>query len=352
MSPDPEIEEVQAYAANVYSHLIGAATIACSDLANKLGFYAHLRDSGAMTAADLAEMAGTHSRLTRELLDQQASSGILSYNPDDDTYALSGAGAMVMAEQESPVWLAGGLGAVRAMYVGLDRVEAAFRGDGGISWGDHHPSLFEGTCEFFRSCYGYHLVQDFLPSLRGGEKRIAEGASVVDIGCGAGLSTLTMAAAYPNSSFIGLDFHAPSIDMARAAAKEQGLDNVTFQVESATNFKGSYDLICFFDCLHDMGDPVGIAQYAKSQLAKNGSIMLIEPFAHDTRVENHTGRGGASYGFSSFFCVPSSLSQEVGRGMGSQAGEPGMRAVFEAAGYGHFDRIAETQSNIVYEAFV
>ena len=144
MSPDPEIEEVQAYAANVYSHLIGAATIACSDLANKLGFYAHLRDSGAMTAADLAEMAGTHSRLTRELLDQQASSGILLYNPDDDTYALSGAGAMVMAEQESPVWLAGGLGAVRAMYVGLDRVEAAFRGDGGISWGDHHPSLFEG----------------------------------------------------------------------------------------------------------------------------------------------------------------------------------------------------------------
>ena len=351
MSSEIDMEEVQEYAGNILGHMVGAATVICSDLAHKLGLYGHLAGRGVMTAVEIAEAAGTNARLTRELLDQQASSGVLSYDADEDTYALSDAGAMVMAEQHSPAWLAGGLGAVRAMYVGLDQVEAAFRGDGGVPWGDHHPCLFDGTLEFFRPCYEDHLVQEFIPGLSGGETRIAEGAGVGDIGCGAGLSTLTMAAAYPNSSFVGIDFHGPSIEMARTAAAEQGLNNVTFEVESATEYQGAYDLICFFDCMHDMGDPVGIAQHAKSQLSDKGSVMLIEPFAFDTRAENHAGLGGAFYGFSSFFCTPCSLSQDVGRGMGAQAGEPGMSAVFEEAGYGQFGRISETPSNIVYEAF-
>ncbi|MEE3256818.1 MAG: class I SAM-dependent methyltransferase, partial [Actinomycetota bacterium] len=272
MSSEIDMEEVQEYAGNILGHMVGAATVICSDLAHKLGLYGHLAGSGGMTAGDLAEAAGTNARLTRELLDQQASSGVLSYDADEDTYALSDAGAMVMAEQHSPAWLAGGLGAVRAMYVGLDQVEAAFRGDGGVPWGDHHPCLFDGTLEFFRPCYEHHLVQEFIPALSGGETRIAEGAVVADIGCGAGLSTLTMAAAYPNSSFVGIDFHGPSIEMARTAAAEQGLNNVTFEVESATEYQGAYDLICFFDCMHDMGDPVGIAQHAKSQLSDKGSV--------------------------------------------------------------------------------
>ena len=160
-----------------------------------------------------------------------------------------------------------------------------------------------------------------------------------------------MAAAFPDSTFVGIDFHGPSIEMAKAAAEEQGLSNVRFEVESATSYQGSYDLICFFDCMHDMGDPVGIAEHAKSQLGETGSVMLIEPFAFDSRQENHAGLGGAFYGFSSFFCTPCSLSQDVGRGMGAQAGEPGMRAVFDEAGYGNFQRISETPTNIVYEAF-
>jgi|TARA_B100002052_G_C15869689_1_gene594049 SAM-dependent methyltransferase len=351
MSEEIRAEDVEAFAGNMFGHLVGAATVVCSDLAHKLGFYSHLAGTGGMTAVELAKVAGTNERLTRELLDQQASAGVLIYESGEDKYVLSDAGAMVMAEQHSPAWLAGGLGAVRAMYVGLDQVEAAFRGDGGVPWGDHHPCLFDGTLEFFRPCYEHHLVQEFIPALRGGETRVGDGAIVADIGCGAGLSTLTMAAAFPNSSFVGIDFHAPSVEMARIAAAEQGLSNVTFEVESATKYQGVYDLICFFDCMHDMGDPVGIAQHAKSQLSDNGSVMLIEPFAFDTREENHAGLGAAFYGFSSFFCTPCSLSQEVGRGMGAQSGEPGMSAVFAEAGYALFNRIAETPSNIVYEAF-
>jgi 2-polyprenyl-3-methyl-5-hydroxy-6-metoxy-1,4-benzoquinol methylase len=159
-----------------------------------------------------------------------------------------------------------------------------------------------------------------------------------------------MAAAYPDSTFVGIDYHAPSIEMAQAAAQEQGLTNVTFELESATSYQGSYDLVCFFDCMHDMGDPVGIAQHAKSQLSDSGSVMLIEPFAFDTRPENHAALGAVFYGASSFFCTPCSLSQEVGRGMGAQAGEPGMSAVFAEAGYGTFGRVSETPTNIVYEA--
>ena len=350
MSEEIDMEAVQAYAGSVLGHMVGAATVACSDLAHKLGLYEHLAGRGGMTADALADAAGTNPRLTRELLDQQASAGVLAFDAEADTYELSDAGAMVMAEQHSPAWLAGGLGAVRAMYMGLDQVEAAFRGDGGVAWGDHHPCLFDGTLEFFRPCYEHHLVQEFIPALVGGEARIANGAVVADVGCGAGLSTLTMATAYPDSTFVGIDYHAPSIDMARAAAQEQGLTNVTFETESATSYQGSYDLVCFFDCMHDMGDPVGIAQHAKSQLSDSGSVMLIEPFAFDTRSENHAGLGGAFYGFSSFFCTPCSLSQEVGRGMGAQAGEPGMSAVFEEAGYGSFGRISETPTSIVYEA--
>jgi len=351
VSTDVDMEEIQDYAGNMLSHMVGAATIICSELAHKLGFYGHLAGSGGMSAGDLSQAAGTNERLTRELLDQQASAGVLIYDVEGDTYALSDAGAMVMAEQHSPTWLAGGLGAVRAMYVGLDQVEAAFLGDGGVPWGDHHPCLFDGTLEFFRPCYEHHLVQEFIPALAGGEERINSGAVVADVGCGAGLSTLTMGAAFPGSTFVGIDFHGPSIEMAKAAAEEQGLSNVRFEVESATSYQGSYDLICFFDCMHDMGDPVGIAQHAKSQLGENGSVMLIEPFAFDSRQENHAGLGAALYGFSSFFCTPCSLSQEVGRGMGAQAGEPGMRSVFEEAGYDNFQRISETPSNIVYEAF-
>ncbi len=165
MSEEIDMEAVQAYAGSVLGHMVGAATVICSDLAHKLGLFGHLAGSGGMSADALAEAAGTHPRLTRELLDQQASAGILAYDPGADIYELSDAGAMVMAEQHSPAWLAGGLGAVRAMYVGLDQVEAAFRGDGGVPWGDHHPCLFDGTLEFFRPCYEHHLVQEFIPAL-------------------------------------------------------------------------------------------------------------------------------------------------------------------------------------------
>ena len=219
MSEEIDMEAIQAYAGGILGHLAGAATVACASMAHELGLFRHLAGSGGMTADALAEAAGTNPRLTRELLDQQASSGVLAFEAESDTYELSDAGAMVMAEQHSPAWLAGGLGAFRAMFMGFDQVKAAFQGDGGVPWGDHHPCLFDGTLEFFRPCYEHHLVQEFIPALAGGEARIANGAVVADVGCGAGLSTLTMAAAYPDSTFVGIDYHAPSIEMARAAAE-------------------------------------------------------------------------------------------------------------------------------------
>ena len=351
MSDEIDMEGVEAYAGALFGHAVGAVTIACSEMARRLGFYEHLSGSPGMTSDELASAAETHPRLTRELLDQQASVQMVTYNADKDTYALSPEGAMVVANKHSPAWMMGAVQAIGAMFMGHDQVEAAFRGDGGVAWGDQHPCLFEGTAEFFRPCYEHSLIQSFIPSLAGGIDRIASGAVVADVGCGGGLSTLVLAEAYPDSTFVGIDFHEPSIEMARSEAEKRGITNARFEVASGTTFEGSYDLVCFYDCMHDMGDPVGIASHAKTQLADGGSVMLIEPFAFDTRVENHGGLGAAFYGFSSFFCTPCSLSQEVGRGLGAQAGEPGMRLVFEEAGYGDFKRVAESATNIVYEAF-
>ncbi len=349
---DNELDQskLEAFAGNLFGHTVGAVTIACIEMARRLGFYEHLSSRPAMSADTLSALANTNPRLTRELLDQQVSSSILTYDQQTDEYALSAEGAAVIADQHSPAWMMGAVMATCAMYLGHDKVESAFRGDGGMPWGDHAPCLFCGTGEFFRPVYEHSLIQQFMPALSGGEDRFSKGAVVADIGCGGGVSTLTLADAYPQSHFIGMDFHAPSIVEANEAAAEKGLSNAEFALATAKDYSGEYDLICFFDCLHDMGDPVGIASYARDHLKPGGSIMLIEPFAFDSRMQNHEGLGAAFFGFSSFFCVPCSLSQEVGRGMGSQSGEAGMRGVFEEAGFGKFSRIAETPNNIVYEA--
>ncbi len=342
--------KLEDFANNLFGHAIGAVTIACVEMGRRLGFYEHLANNSSLTANELSAVANTNRRLTRELLDQQASAGILNYDEETDEYTLSPEGAAVIADKHSPAWMMGSVMAIRAMYLGHDQVEEAFRGDGGMPWGDHAPCLFCGTAEFFRPVYEHFLVPQFMPAMSGGEKRFSENAVIADIGCGSGVSTMKLAESYPNSRFVGIDFHEPSIIEARKKALQMKLSNVEFTTASAKAYAGDYDLICFFDCLHDMGDPVGIAKYAKDHLKPGGSIMLIEPFAFDSRTQNHEAAGSAFYGFSSFFCVPCSLSQEVGRGMGAQAGEIGMRAVFDEAGYNSFTRVSETPNNIVYEA--
>jgi SAM-dependent methyltransferase len=305
-----------------------------------------------MTADALADAAGTNRRLTRELLDQQASVGFFSYDESADTYTMVPEAELALADRDSPVYMAGGFEAFQAMFQDLDATVGAFRDERTLGWDEHSPCMYSGVKEFFRPAYLHHLVQEWLPAVDGMHERLTAGAAVVDVGCGEGFSTLQMASAYPNSSFVGVDFHAPSIEVATATASEAGASNVAFQAGNATELEGDYDLVCFFDCLHDMGDPVGVATSVKNLLGEDGVVMLVEPFAMDTRAQNHQALGAMMYGASAMICTPCSLAQPVGRGMGAQAGEPGMRAVFDEAGYSTFERVAETPFNIVYHARV
>lgn len=331
----------------------GATTVLMVSLGDELGFYDAMSSGDRVGAVELADSTGCNARLTQEWLDQQASAGYVEYDDGSGTYSLPAEHAMALAHRQSPVFVAGGTIALVAMFEDFDKVAAAFRGDGGLGWGEHSDHLFRGTAEFFRPGYQHHLTTEWIPALDGVAHKLANGGAVVaDVGCGHGISSVVMAQAYPNAEIHGFDFHAASIDAAREGAGIAGVgDRAHFQVAAADAFRGSFDLICFFDCLHDMGDPVGIATHAKEQLKPGGTVMLVEPFAAGDRVTNHRlPTAKMLYGASTVICTPNSLSQDVGRAMGAQAGEPGMAAVFSEAGYSHFRRVAETPFNIVYEA--
>jgi SAM-dependent methyltransferase len=348
-----DMAAVEAAAGSVIGFMTGATVIAAVNLGERLGLYRALAGAGAMSSDELAKRTGCHARLVREWIDGQTAAGVISYDEASDRYALSDAYAMVLADEDSPVFLAGGTGLLEAMYDSLEPLSEAFRGDGGLSWSKHHASLFPATARFFRPGYRANLVDSWLPALDGVSSRLAQsGGAVADVGCGFGHSSTIIAKAYPKVTVTGFDFHAGSIERAAALAAEDGLASRTsFKVASATSYEGSFDLICFFDCLHDMGDPVGIARHAASRLAPGGSVMLVEPFALDDRAENHANPPAAMYySASTFFCAPNSLSQEVGLALGAQCGERRMRAVFTEAGFSHFRRATETPFNIVYEA--
>ena len=343
----PSLKDVLLGVADAFA---GASTVACIIAGHRAGFYSAMAHGNPMTSTDLANAAATNERMTREWLDQQAAAQLVTYDESTDSYALPGAVAAVLADPNSPFWLAGGLVAVQALFLDLDRGIEAMKSDGAFGWGEHHRYLFEGTQEIFRPAYDHQLVQHWLPQRSQGTTDLEAGITVADMGCGTGYSTLTLARAFPNSTFIGFDLHQPSIDQARQHAAEAGLTNVLFELAAADAISGPFDLICFFDCLHDMGDPVGIARHAINQLSTDGSIVVVEPFAMPTRTENHYLRATPRYAMSLFCCVPCSLAQPGARGMGNQAGEAGMRAVFAEAGLDNFTRIAETPNHIVYEA--
>jgi SAM-dependent methyltransferase len=343
--------KLHQFMGNVLGQLTGATTVACGLVGHRLGLYKAMAGRGAMSADDVAKAATTHPRLTREWLDQQASVGFVGYDAGKDTYELSPEAAFALADESSPMFIAGGLMAFRAMVIDADRIVTAFKGDGGVPWSDHHEDLFPGTREFFRPAYQNFLTQAWVPALDGVVAKLEAGGHIADVGCGHGISTVLLAKRFPKAKITGFDFHPGSIAEATRHAREAGVTNATFTTAGAGDFHGSFDLICFCDCLHDMGDPVGIARHAKSCLAPGGSIMLVEPFAHGTRAQNHTGGlGGLMYGASTFVCTPCSLSQPGKRALGAQCGEPGMRAVFQEAGYGTFQRRTETPFNIVYQA--
>jgi 2-polyprenyl-3-methyl-5-hydroxy-6-metoxy-1,4-benzoquinol methylase len=345
--------KLEEFMGRMVGHMTGAAACFSMWLGDELGLYAALAQGGAMGADGLAERTGCNPRLVREWLDGQAAAGLAGYDSESDRYSLGVEASMVLADDSSPVFTARAMNALGSMFMDVNKVTAAFRSDGALAWGEHHPCLFKGTEWFFRGGYRAHLPGEWIPALDGVEDRLAAGARVADVGCGHGASVVTMAEAYPESRFWGFDYHAPSIETARQRAQEAGVaDRTTFEVAGAKEYSGTYDLICFFDCLHDMGDPVGTATHAREQLDSDGTVLLVEPFALDGRRENLQGNPMATilYNASTAICTPNSLSQEVGLGLGAQAGEARLRAVFEEAGFSRFRQAMATPLNMVLEA--
>jgi 2-polyprenyl-3-methyl-5-hydroxy-6-metoxy-1,4-benzoquinol methylase len=336
-------------------YMTGGAACFAIWLGDELGFYQALAGAGPSTAQAVAAKAACNPRLVREWLDAQVAGGLVDYDATADTYSLSPEAAMALADDTSPVFTARGMNAFGSMYKDIDKIKAAFLGDGALGWRDHDPCLFKGTEWFFRTGYRAYLPGEWIPALDGVDAKLTAGASVADVGCGHGASVVVMAEAYPNSRFAGFDYHEPSIATARQRALEAGVnERVRFEVASAKDYLGTYDLICFFDCLHDMGDPVGAARYAREHLDPDGTVLLVEPFALETRTDNLASNPMATllYTASSVICTPNSLSQEVGLGLGAQAGEAQLREVFTKAGFGHFRRAAETPLNLILEARV
>jgi SAM-dependent methyltransferase len=322
-------------------------------LGDRLGLYRAMDTAGhPVSPAELAALTNTDERYVREWLSAQAASGYVEYHAESGAFGLSPEQAFALAKEDSPAYIPGAFQIVSAMVKDEHKIEEAFRSGSGVGWHEHHPQLFEGTERFFRPNYAAHLIDEWLPALQGVRERLEQGAVVADVGCGHGASTILMAQAFPRSRFVGFDYHQGSIERARERAQLAGVgDRTSFEVATAKTFPGEkYDLVTFFDCLHDMGDPVGAAEHVKQTLAPGGVWMIVEPFANDRLEDNLNPVGRVFYAASTMICTPASRSQEVGLALGAQSGEKRMRDVVTTAGFGNFRRAAETPFNLVYEA--
>ncbi len=344
-----DMKKLEPLLGMMVNELGAAANAALVLIGDKLGLYKRLAELGPISAIGLAEATGTHPRYVREWLSAQAASGLVGFDTASERFSMSPEQAAVLADEDSPVNMAGGFHSLAAIFAGEQRLVEAFKTGGGVGWGDHCSCLFCGTERFFRPGYKAHLIGEWLPSLDGVIGKLERGAAVADVGCGHGASTIIMAGAFPKSSFTGIDFHAPSIEQARA--KSSGLDNVSFQVAKAQGFSADgLDLVTVFDALHDMGDPVGAAANIRRKLKPDGTLMLIEPMAGDSLAENLNPVGRVYYAFSTNICVPASLNQEVGLALGAQAGEARLRKVLQEAGFSRVRRATETPFNMIIEA--
>ncbi|MGC4110113.1 MAG: class I SAM-dependent methyltransferase [Nocardioides sp.] len=321
-------------------------------LGDRLGLYAALAESGPLTPADLATRTGTHERYVREWLSNQAAGGYLAFDAEAGTFELSAEHALVLADENSPVFLGGAFETIASCFTDHEAFVTAFTTGEGIAWGAHDDRLFSGCLRLFRPGYAANLVQSWLPALDGVVEKLRSGASVADVGCGYGASTLIMAREFERSTFVGTDNHAPSISEARAAAVAEGLDRrAQFEVAPATEIPGEgYDLVTMFDCLHDMGDPVGAARSVRESLASDGTFLLVEPAAGESLADNLNPVGRLYYGLSSVICTPSSLSQDVALGLGAQAGPARLEEVLREAGFTHVRVATQTPLNLIIEA--
>ncbi len=334
------------------SDLGGAASVAMVRIGDALGLYKALHAKGAMTSEKLAATVGADERYIREWLSHQAASNYLSYDPVNRKFTLPEEQAMVFAVEESPVYMLGGFDLTAAMLNNQPKVESAFRTGGGVAWGEQAGCMFCAVARFFRPGYHSNLIGSWLPALDGVTVKLERGAKVADVGCGHGWSTVMMAKAFPNSQFVGYDFHSASIEAARAHASAHGVtQNVRFEVGTAKDFSETgLDLVTFFDCLHDMGDPIGAAAHVRQSLKPDGSWMLVEPMAGDTLEQNLNPVSRLFYAASTMICIPTSRSQEVGAALGAQAGEAKLREVITAGGFTTVRRATETAFNMILEA--
>jgi SAM-dependent methyltransferase len=337
--------------AAVYDLAAGYGGVMVS-LGDKLGLYKTMDGAGRLSPDEVAERTQCATRYVREWLNSQAAAGYIDYHTEDKTYELPAEHAMVLAQSDSPVFIPHAWNVPASMWFDEAKTLEAFRTGKGVSWDDHDGRLFCGVAAFYRNAYRGDLVSTWLPSLRGMTDKLAAGIKTADIGCGHGHSTILMAEAFPESTFHGFDYHHESIEEARANAIRAGVDDrVRFDVASAKDYPADgFDLICFFDCLHDMGDPVGAARHAASALAENGTVMLVEPYAGDTVEDNLNPIGRLYYSASSTICCAHALSEDGGMALGAQAGKARLEQVFNEAGFRHFRTAMHTPFNLILEA--
>jgi SAM-dependent methyltransferase len=321
-------------------------------IGEKLGLYKAMAGAGPLSSQEVADRAGLPERNVREWLRNQAAGGYVTYDADSDRYTLPNEQALALADENSPAYILGVYDSIASLYADEDKILEAFRSGEGMGWHEHDHRLFRGTERFFRPGYRAHLVAEWIPALDGVQEKLERGAKAADVGCGHGVSTILMAEAFPNSEFFGFDYHEASIERAREAAEAAGVaDRVTFATATAKDYPGSdYELVCVFDCLHDMGDPVGASAHVLETLASDGTWMIVEPFAKDTVEENLNPVGRVFYGASTVICTPASLAQEVGLALGAQAGEARLAEVLKEGGFTRVRRATETPFNLVLEA--
>jgi len=348
---EPTATEIEAFVgrfANDLAAVLHAATVVVGD---KLGLYQALVEHGPATPAELATATGCDERYLREWLSAQAASDYAKYDPTTGRFHLDAAQAVCLGDPSHPAFMAGGMTVATSVHKDEEVVRSAFTTGRGVGWHEHHHDLFTGTERFFRPGYAANLTSAWIPALDGVEAALGSGARVADVGCGHGASTILLAEAYPNSTIVGFDYHEASIDVARKRAAEAGLgDRVTFEVASATDFPGAgYDLVCVFDALHDMGDPVAAAAHIRGALTEDGTWLLVEPSAGDQLEDNLHLVGRIFYSASTMVCTPASRSQAGAACLGAQAGDARLQEITAAAGFTRFRRAAETPFNAVLE---
>jgi SAM-dependent methyltransferase len=326
-----------------------AATIVVGD---RLGLYKALAREGAQTPTELATRTETDPRYVREWLCAQAASGYVQYDAAAERFYLSPEQAFALTVEGGPAFIPGAFDIAVAQFKAIPKMMSAFRTGLGLGWHEHDEALFHGTERFFRPGYAANLVSSWIPSLPGLEARLRAGARVADVGCGHGASTLIMAEAFPASRFTGFDYHEPSVQRAREAARRARLhERVSFEIAGAKAYPGhDYDLVAMFDCLHDMGDPVGAAAHVRASLKNDGCWMIVEPYANDALEANLNPVGRVFYSASTFICTPASRAQEVGLCLGAQAGEARLREVVTGGGFTRFRRATQTPFNLIFEA--